>query len=314
MDSRSRFNDGPAKAPENFGTDREERLLRFVDILRTEQVRASIRANAEGGGTGFRWWHGLALLLVVVVIAIGAAAVFLKAPGPLSVHRDATHDSPAGKASVQAPEPIPPSQPALPLEIAHSRMAESVPEAIAPTGGLLNLNPTSPAGRVLSSSNTPPPEPTPPPQGAAVSPNLTGPTAPPAAVEVRPGTIEPLAPSHEGNASAAPPPGTAKPEVSELETAKPALVVYYPYGSRRGEATVRNLTRRIGSEVTNSDIKAPTSFPDGAIIKFSEGRNHELARMIGKSLGDSGYRWRIEKILTRVGSHRSRIEVWLPMK
>jgi hypothetical protein len=314
MDSRSRFNDGPAKAPENFGTDREERLLRYIDILRAEQVRASIGANAEGGGTGFRWWHGLALFLIVVVIAIGAAAVFLKTPGPLSVHRDATHDAPAGTASVQAPEPIPPSQSALPPENAHSGMAESAPEADAPTGGLVNLNRTPPADGVLSSRNAPPPGSTLPPQGAAASPDLAGPTAPPAAVAARPGIIEPLAPSHEADASAAPPPAEAKPEVSELETAKPVLLVYYPYGSRRGEATARSLARRIGSEVTSSDIKAQTSLPDGAIIKFSEKRNHELARMIGKSLGDSGYRWRIEKIPTRVGSHRSRIEVWLPMK
>src|ERR1700723_3861609 len=103
MDSRSRLNDRPAKASERLGRDREELLLRFVDILRTQQVRASVRANAEGGGTGFRRWHGLALFMVVVVIAIGAAVVFLKAPGPSPVRPDATHGSAAGTASVQAP-------------------------------------------------------------------------------------------------------------------------------------------------------------------------------------------------------------------
>jgi hypothetical protein len=133
-------------------------------------------------------------------------------------------------------------------------------------------------------------------------------------VAARPDTIEPLAPNHEADVSNAPPSAQAKPEVSELETAKPVLLVYYPYGSRRGEATARSLARRIASEVTSSDIRAPTNLPDEAIIKFSEERNHELGRMIGKSLGDSGYRWKVEKIPTRRGSHRNRIEVWLPMK
>jgi hypothetical protein len=208
MDSRSRLNEGPAKAPKSFGTDREERLLRFVDILRTEQVRASIGANAEGGGTGFRRWRGLALFLTDTV----------------------------------------------------------------------------------------------------------EPTAPPAAIATRPDPIEPRALRHEADAAAAPPPARAEAEVSEPETAKPVLLVYYPHGSRHGEATARSLAAPIGSVVTSSDIKAPTSLPDDAMIVFSEERNHEFARMIGKSLGDSGYRWKIEKIPSPVGSHRNMIEVWLPMK
>jgi hypothetical protein len=126
--------------------------------------------------------------------------------------------------------------------------------------------------------------------------------------------IEPRALRHEADAAAAPPPARAEAEVSEPETAKPVLLVYYPHGSRRGEATARSLAARIGSVVTSSDIKAPTSLPDDAMIVFSEERNHEFARMIGKSLGDSGYRWRFEKIPSLVGSHRNMIEVWLPMK
>jgi hypothetical protein len=51
---------------------------------------------------------------------------------------------------------------------------------------------------------------------------------------------------------------------------------YYPHGSLRGEATARSSATRIGSEVTSSDIKAPTSLPDDAVIKFSEERNPSL--------------------------------------
>jgi hypothetical protein len=143
--------------------------------------------------------------------------------------------------------------------------------------------------------------------------DITGTTAPPAAIATRPDPIESRPLRHEPDAVAAPP-VRAEAEVSEPETAKPVLSVYYPHGSRRGEATARILATRIGSEVTSSDIKTPTSLPDDAMIVFSEERNHEFARMIGKSLGDSGYRWKIEKIPSPVGSHRNMIEVWLPMK
>jgi hypothetical protein len=312
MDSRSRLNDGPARAPESLSADREERLLRFVDILRAEQVRASIKANAEGGRTGVRRWRGFAPFLVIVFIAIGVAAAFLKAPGLSFVGPDATRDSAAGTASVQGSVPAPSSQSALPPEIAHSRAPEGVPDADAPAGGPANLNPTSPVAGVLSSDNARPPGSAPAKQGAADSPNL--PTAPPATVVARPDTIEPLVPGHDADAIAAPPPVWAEPEVSELETGKPILLVYYPHRSRRGEATAQNLAALIGSEVRSSDIEAPASLPDNAMIKFSDERNHKLARMIGKSLGDSGYRWRIEKVPSPAGSHRNVIEVWLPMK
>ncbi|WP_158933300.1 hypothetical protein [Acidisphaera sp. S103] len=314
MDSKSQLDDRPAKAAGNVNTDREERLLRFVDILRAEQIRASIRADTEGGGTSFRRWRGLALFLVVVVIAIGAAAAFLKAPGPSPVRPNAEHDSAVGTASVQAAAPAHHSQSAPAQQIAPSRAPESVPEPVAPTAGPVTLNPNPPVAGVLSSSNALPPGSAPAQQGAAVSPNTTGPTVPPAAVAARPDTVEPLAPSHEADALAASPPIRADTEVSEPETTKPVLFVYYPKGSLRAKATARILATRIGSEVTISDIKAATGLPNDAIIKFSEGRNHERARMIGKSLGRSGYRWRIEKTPTPVGSHRNMIEVWLPKK
>ena len=332
MDSRSRMNDGPAEAPQSFSSDREERLLRFVDILRAEQVRASSRAsvgasigaNAEGGGTAVRRWRGLALSLVVVVIAIGAATAFLQAPHPSAVRPDATHDPAAATASVQAPEPARSSQSAQPSEIGHAQAPEGVPDADAPTGGTAALNPTPPVAGTLSTSTAASSGSAPAQQGSADAPILTGPTAPPAAGAARSDTIEPLAPGREATALAAPPPAKAEPAVSESavsesgaaepETAKPVLLVYYPYGSRRGEATARSLATRIGSEVTSSDIKALTGLPDRAMIKFSDARNHQLARIIGKSLGDSGYRWRIEKIPGPAGSRRDMVEVWLPAK
>jgi len=238
--------------------------------------------------------------LVVVVIAVGAAAALLKAPGPSPVRPNAAHDSAAGTASVQAAAPAPPSLSAPPPQTAPSRASESMPGPVAPSGGPVTLNPNPPVAGMLSSSNALPPGSAPAQQGAAVSPNTTGPTAPPAAVAARPATIEPLAPRHEADALAAPPPTRAEPKVSEAETTKPVLMVYFPHGSRRGEANARSLATRIGSEVTSSYIKAATHLPADAIIRFSEERNHELARMIGTSLGHSGYRWRVEKTPTRI--------------
>lgn len=144
--------------------------------------------------TGFRRWHGPALFLIVVVIAIGVAAAFLRAPDRSPVYRHATHNSVAGTTSVQAPVPTPPGQSAPPPEIAHSHAPEGVPEADALVGGPVNPNPTPPVAGVLSL----------------------------------------LAPGHKADALAAPPPARAEPQVSEPETAKPVLLVYYPIGSRRG--------------------------------------------------------------------------------
>jgi hypothetical protein len=109
-------------------------------------------------------------------------------------------------------------------------------------------------------------------------------------------------------------PPRAEAEVAEPEAAKPLLCVYYLHGSSRAEANARSLAARVGPNLIGSEFKAETDLPDDAVIKFSEERNHAVARMIGKSLGDSGYRWKIEKARALIQSDRNIIEVWLPMK
>jgi hypothetical protein len=315
MDSKSRLDEAPTRASNSSGTDREERLLRFVDRLRTEQIHASIAANAEGGRTGFRRWRWRGLLLAVVVVVIGAAAAFLRASGPSHVRLDASPGSAVGTALVQsAPEAAPSSQRALSPKIAQPQPPEGVAEGDAPTDRPVNPAPSRPVPGDLSLDNPHPSAPALAEPSAADSPHVAEAPAPPAAVTTPPKSIEPVAPPREADSVASPPPTVAAAEVSESETAKPVLWVYYPQGSSRAEANARSLAARIGSELTSSDFEARTNLPNDAVIKFSEERNHALARMIGKSLGASGYRWKIENTSGSVGPHRNMIEVWLPMK
>jgi hypothetical protein len=315
MDSRSRLDEAPTRASISSGIDREERFLRFVDRLRTEQARASIAANAEGGRTGFRRWRRRGLSLAVVVVVTGAVAAFLRASGPSHVRLNALPVSAVETPLVQsAPEAAPFGQRALPPKIAQSEPPESVADIDAPTDRPVIPAPIRPVPGVPSLSN---PRPSPPAlaeQSAADLPNLAEATPSPAAVTTPPNSIEPVAPQRDAGAVVSPPSTVAAAEVPDPETAKPVLWVYYPQGSSRAEANARSLAARIDSDLTRSDFNARTDLPNHAVIKFSEEKNHALARMIGKSLGVSGYRWKIENTSSSVGSHRNMIEVWLPMK
>jgi hypothetical protein len=212
------------------------------------------------------------------------------------------------------PQPAPLSQPPPPPKTAPPRPPESVAEVDAPTDRPVSPAPIRPVPQAPSSSNLHPSESALAEQGAAEPPDVAEATTPPAAVTTRPEAVEPRAPTHEAEAVASPPPPRPVAEISEPETAKPVLWVYYPQGSLRAAANARSLAARIDSHLASSDFKAQTSLPNDAVIKFSEETNHLLARMIGKSLGGSGYRWKIENTSGSVGLHRNMIEVWLPMK
>jgi hypothetical protein len=132
-----------------IGMDREERLLRFVDILRAEQVR-----NAERGKTSFHRWRGPGLLLAVVIIATGAVAVFLQASRPLHLHPDAQPEPTAGTASVHlAPEQAHLSQRDLPPKIAQPQPPEGVAEVDVPPDRPVNLPSIRPVHEALSRSD-----------------------------------------------------------------------------------------------------------------------------------------------------------------
>jgi hypothetical protein len=311
MDSRSRLDENPSRAPNYPATDREERLLRMVDDLRTRQVVA----NAEGGRTGFRRAHGPGVLLAIVLVLMGTAAAFLHISGPSHVHRDAPPDSAVGTAPVQsAPAPAPADQPVAPPNIAQPRPPENMAKVDAHADGSANPAPVNSVPGALSLSIPHPPQSSPAEQRAPDPPDVAAAATPSAAVTPRPKYSDPVAPQHEPNAVASPPPTGAVAEVAEPDTAKPELWVYYPLGSSRAEANARSLAARIASNLSSSGFKAQANLSGEAVIKFSEERHHALARMIGKSLGDSGYGWKIEKTSSSVGSHRNIIEVWLPMK
>jgi hypothetical protein len=224
MDSRSRFDEAPTRASNSSGTDRKERLLRFVDRLRSAQVRASIVANAGGGRTGFRRWRWLGLLLAVVVVVMGAAAAFRRASGPSQLRLGAPPYSAVGTALVQsALEGASRNQRSLPLKIAQPPPPEGVAEVDAPTDRPVNPAPIRPVPGALTMSNPHRSAPALAEQSAVDPPNVAQAPTPPAAVTTMPKSIEPVAPRPEADAVASPPPTVAAAEISEPETAKPVL-------------------------------------------------------------------------------------------
>jgi hypothetical protein len=127
--------------------------------------------------------------------------------------------------------------------------------------------------------------------------------APPEAVADPTQSVTPPAPPHGTEAASGA-------RTAEAPADGPDLLIYYPSGSTRAEASARNLAAQIGSNVTNSDVRAGGGPSDHAAIRFSGERNHTLARMIGRSLGEAGYHWKIDASPSRGNT----IEVWLPAK
>ena len=100
--SRSRPEKDTARVSDGHGTDREERLLRLVDILRTEQVRGSIVANTEDDKTRLHRWRGPCVLAVVIVLM--GAAVLLQASRQAHVYSDVQSDLPTEPAHLSLPD------------------------------------------------------------------------------------------------------------------------------------------------------------------------------------------------------------------
>jgi hypothetical protein len=129
---------------------------------------------------------------------------------------------------------------------------------------------------------------------------------------VPPKSIDLVAPPYQADALAGPSTTKTAAEAPESQAAKPALKIYYPYGSSRAETNARILSARIASTLASFDFQAQTNVPNDVVVKFSEEKNHALARIVGKSLGDLGYRWKIENSSGSAKSHHNLIEVWLP--
>jgi hypothetical protein len=247
------------------GVDPEERLLRFVDILRAEQVR-----NAERGKTSFRRWRGPGLLLAVVIIATVAVRVFLPASRPLHLRPDAQPEPAVGTALVHlAPEQAHLSQRDLPPKIAHPQPPEGAAEVDVPTDKPVNLASIHPVREALSRSDPHPSEPVLAEQQVADPPDIAEAATPLAAITTQPTSIDLLALRHEADARASRP--TAAAETSEFEEAKPVLWVHYQHGSSHAEANARSLSARIASNLTSSDFEAQTNLPDECSDKVFRG-------------------------------------------
>jgi hypothetical protein len=296
-DSGSRLDEASSGAANDRSPDREERLLRFVDILRTEQARASIAA--EGDKTRFRRWRGPGLIMAVVIVAIGAAAS-LSAIRTLGVRPGAQPDLAFGTAIVRlAPEP--------------NHLAQrDIVDGDIPTGRAVNPAPIRSIPEALSPGNPYRSEPVRADRQMADSPDTAGAIAPTARMTLQPKSIDLLEQRYEADALASQPTMKTAAEVSESGAAKPVLRIYYPQGSSRAEANAQTLSARLDANLVSSDFQTSADLPTDAVIKFSTEKNHTLARMVGKSLGNWGYRWRIENNSGAIGSHPNMIEVWLP--
>jgi hypothetical protein len=319
MDTRSRLDEDYGRVPDNFATDREKRLLRYVDILRAEQIGASATVSAEGGRTGFGRWCSPGVLGTVVVVLTGLT-LLLQTLGPPHAHRDSPPASAITTALVPpAPQPALPELPPV-LQSAQSQPSEDgTATAAAPAGPdsqtsnpLPSSRDADPSGPVLAERRmADPPDAAP----ADIAPTAAPSEMPPTAAAARQDSAEPPVLQHEAGVAAALSPAGATAVVPEPEIAGPALWIYYSAGSSLAGQTARSLAARIGADVTSSDFAAQTDLPKAAVIRFSEERNHTLARTIGKSLGASGYRWKIENLsATSAGSQRNMIEVWLPTR
>jgi hypothetical protein len=267
MDIRSRSGEDPATAPNSPGTDREERLLRFVDSLRAEQIRASAAANAEGDKAGFSR-PGRGLLWVVVLAVMGTAAALLLVLGPPHVHQNAVPSPATGTALVQsAPQPALIGQPTPLGKSAEPQPSEKVTESGAATIGPDATAPIRLMPGAPSSSSPHPSEPVPAEERTAEPPNAAAAATPPAVAPTRPEPIVPLPPQQEAGAAASPSPTRATVAVSEPETIQPVLRVYYPHGSLRGEANARSLAAQIGSNVARADVEAQSDLTMVAVVR-----------------------------------------------
>ncbi len=288
-----------AQASNGHSTEREERLLRLVDILRTEQLSASTTEPAEVETTNLRRWRAPALLAVVIVVGAAATLYVIRST---HIFAGAPSDRPAQPAHVIQPDPA--AKAAL-----RPQPPDKTFNTASATSGPTSSNVTVPVPEAPAQSS----QPLPAPNQQAISPSTPADAvSSPASSAAEPKLNVPPAPKQEAaepdSASLA---GTPS-DVLGSKPNKPALAVYVPAGSLRAETNARNLATQINPDIATSNIETQASLPSDAVIKISEENNHKLARTIGKSLGDLGYRWKIENSSGTAAPHSNMIEVWLP--
>jgi hypothetical protein len=260
-DCGSRLDETSTGAANDRSPDREERLLRFVDMLRTEQTRASI--VAEGDKTGFRRWRWPGLIMAVVIVTIGVAA-FLSALRPHEVHPDPLDSTFRKAVADSARESTDLAQQDPPTKIAQPQPPEGAVDADVPTDRTVNLAPIGSIPEALSPGN---PHLSLPGRQVADSADTTGVIAPAARMTAQPKSNDLLAQRNEADALASRLATKTAAEVSESEAAKPVLRIYYPQGSSRAEANARILSARIDSNLVSSDFQTSADLPIDAVIR-----------------------------------------------
>jgi hypothetical protein len=309
MDSRSQLDEHPARISNGTHADREERLLRLVDILRTEQMRASVVEPDDAAKKTNPRWRSIGLILAIAVLVIAAGVTVLRVADPFHIH-PASPPKPLGKLA--------PVQPATGSDLSGKSVDPANARQAQPHEGLSETGPATNAPsanrQVPESLPSGTPQAAPSGQSVANPPNGAEAVAPPAAVTARPNPVGALAPEHKADVVADPQSALAEQEAAEPATAKPVLRVYYPKGSMHAEVSAWSLSVRSRSDIASSDFRLQTNASGDALVKFSDERNHAVARLIGKYLGDAGYSWKIVNTTGSADSQRNIVEVWLPTK
>jgi hypothetical protein len=330
MDTKSRLAEDPGGGQNSDEMSPQERLQRLADAFDAGQdwpdghilelvaaaqdrpARAEVAPSAETRGKGSDWWRNVALFLAIVVVVTAVAGVLLRVLAPTQVGQDGSPGpattgplQPASQAApMTTPVQPPPPQAATEPNVPKAQPANRAPAHFIPW--------SPPQNNPISAAPAPAPSLPKPSVDSPPKPSATAATSVPDSTRPDPG--RPPASQRSTNAVADPSPTAGAATVSDADSAPSALSIYYQTGSSLAEDNARSLGAQLGSNVASVALKAAQTDAKGAVIRYSSGKSHALARSIGPLLTNMGYTWRIEGGSNSVESQRGTIEVWLPSK
>jgi hypothetical protein len=326
MDTKSRLADNPAAGESGDELSPQERLQRLADAFdagpdwpeghiselvaaaQKKPARAEAVASVENRPDGSGWRRNVVLFFVIVAAVTGVAGAILQLFGPGRVQQgDSTR-------STLSSGPIPsPPQAAPPATSAQLQSGQTAADANA-TKVLAPYRPLGRAPAVPAPNNAVPPGSAITRQSVDTPQKALANATPPAVDPTRPDVAKPVT-SQRAPAvvtEAAPAAGAAS--ISDADAGRPSLSIVYQAGSGSAEDSARSLKAQVGSNVTGVDLNPRSDLPKVAVIRYSQEKNHALARSIGPLLTNMGYSWRIESGATATDSPRGVIEVSLPTK
>ncbi len=341
MNIGSRLAQDPARVAIDDETTPEERLQRLVlESLRAEYEEEAVTAVAvqppppERVRTGRL--RGLTLFLALVIATTAAGGLALLILGRQEIEQD---PEPGVVATTEPVQPAPPvvSQPPIAPENVSRRAEVAIeaepPKAQADNAAPISLDTVPPSPGTSRSLDPVPAKPSidnPSNPAPFVAPRPSDPPRPndPAKPNDPPRPNDPAKPNdpprsgsakspvaqRETGTGASPSPARAIATAREPEQGKPVVWIYYPIGATQAGETARTLAARIAPDAARVDYGAQADMPRIAVIRFSVGKNEELAKAVGKTLGNLGFRWKIEDVSKSVSTPHNMVEIWLPAR